>query len=263
MNNQKTNYKIDWEMLLKLPLDTKLAKKATSRISDHTAHNQIASALHESVHIFYALKHNSPIFSVLVATSPSFKNLLGNNVKGEVIDLLDNWTIGAIESYLAACLFELELDFDNENKIAKIEQSNAINSVQMYRKVNADNVSLPFFSDKNFLEGIFEKIYPHEFTKNWITIKTVAKALLYYRDKIGYLPQGYIRSLTDYVRECLSEMRPSHGDAEDFYSTMRDLSPFVKKQNVIEKKQYDKWMRENDIDTILNNHKIKKLQFKH
>lgn len=257
MRNQNLDNKINWEMLFNLPLDTHLARKAAPRIIEHNAQNQIATALHESIHIFYAVKHKSPILSAAIATSNKFKNASGNIVKGSIIDLLDNWTIGAIESYLAAGLFELELDCDNINYIAKAEETNAINTLQSYRKVNSDNVSLPFFSDKDFVESIFEKIYPHELTNNWITIKTVAKALLFYRKKDGYFPDHLLGSLSAFVRNRLSDIEATRDDVGDFYLTMSALSPYVKKQNAIERKKYEKWMRENDLDTILENNKKK------
>ena len=261
MRHQNLDNKINWEMLFNLPLDTKLVRKAAPRITEHNAQNQIATALHESVHILYAVKHKSIILSAAIATSNNFKNASGSTVKGSIIDLLDNWTWGAIESYLAAGLFELELDSDNNNYIAKAEEINAINTLQSYRKVNASNVSLPFFSDKSIVEGIFEKIYPHEFTKNWITVKTVAKALLYYRKKDGYFPDHLLGSLTRFVRDRLCDIEPTRDDVKDFYSTMSALSPYVKKQNAIERKQYEKWMRENDLDTILENNRIKQLKY--
>ena len=245
------NNVIDWEMLSRLPLDTKLAKKAAPRISDHTAENQIATALHESIHIIYAIKHDAEVVWMEIATAARPKKPNDRFVKGSINDDLGRGSIGVIESYSAAALFELLLDDDEDNYAATIEEKYAIESIKQHRYYNKDNISLKFVSDNSFINSIFERIYPSGgLEKHWNTIKTVAKALLYYRTKEGYII-GHTWAICDYVKKCLPQDKVTVEQTTDFYYTIKRLSPFVKKQNALEMKRHEKWMRENDLDTIL------------
>lgn len=262
MRNTNIVNKINWEMLFNLPLDTKLARKAAPRISEHNAANQKATAIHEALHICYAVKHQSPVLWAEIGTSVNSKNALRRSAaKGSICDYLDKGTMGSIESHFAAGLFEFLLDDDKENYAGKAEENCGVDSIRIYRDIHKNNVSLNFFSELSFVENILEKIYPHELGANWSVIKTVAKALLYYRTSEGYIPPNYLGQITAYVRNAWSQNQATQSQIFDFHSTIRELSPFVKKQNAIERKQFEKWMRENDLDTILEKNKKKQLKY--
>ena len=249
---KKNKYtKIDWDMLRSTPFDSLLAKKAAPRITDHNAENQKATAAHEAIHITFAVKHGSPILSVCIGTSTKLKKIYGNIVKGSTIDLIHSGTIGAIESYLAAGIFETLLDPNPGNFIANVEKENAIKSITIYRGNNLGDVSLRFFSDVDMVENFSERLLD-ELKINWLIIELVAKALLYYRDIDGYFPMNLLGQLSQFIRNELIKLKSHPQPSDQFMKCIEQLSPFVVKQSALEKKQHDKWMRENDLDTILS-----------
>lgn len=264
MKIQTSSQQINWNRIIETPLDIPLAKLRAPRISDHNALNQIATALHEAIHFIYAVKHKSPVLFVAVATSPkgaAYPRV--SNAKGFTADYLLSCSKGSVESYVAAAIFEVELDPRPDNAIASLEEELGLKAAQGIIKAaldrNPNDLGAMFTSNVGILEEAFNVVC-HEFYGFFSPlIKTVAKAILFHRGKDGMVSINHTDQISQYIKAYLSEQLYDlhyHGGIE---STIKWLSPAVKKQNDIEKKQYEKWMRENDIDTILAIYRQKQL----
>lgn len=257
MEIQTSSQHINWDRIIETPLDIRLAKLRAPRISDHNAMNQIATALHEAIHFVYAVKHKSPVLFVAVATSPkgaAYPRV--SNAKGFTADYMMRCEVGSVESYVAAAIFEFELDPRPDNVIASLEEQDALESAQSIIKLALDNnpkdSGALFTSNVGILADSFNVVC-HEFY-GFLSplIKTVAKAILFYRKgKDGMVSNNHTDQISQYIKAYLSDNLHDFHYYGGIESTIKWLSPAVKKQNDIEKKQYEKWMRENDIDTIL------------
>ena len=267
MNTQTSSQQINWDRIIDTPLDIPLAKLRAPRISDHNALNQIATALHEAIHFIYAVKHKSLVLFVAVATSPkgaAYPRV--SNAKGFTADYMMSCEIGSVESYVAAAIFEVELDPRPDNAIVSSEEQHALESAQSIIKLALDNnpkdSGALFTSNVGILEDAFNVVC-HEFYGFFSPlIKTVAKTILFHRGKDGMVSNSHTDQISQYIKAYLSEHLHDFHYYGGIEGAIKWLSPAVKKQNDIEKKQCEKWMRENDIDTILAIHKQKQLDIK-
>jgi hypothetical protein len=243
--------KIDWEDLLATSLDTSIAKRGALRITDHNALDQVATALHEGLHLIYAVKHGYAVISVSVAPSPKGYAYRRNSpAKGYTVDDMPHNVLGSVESFLAAAIFECELDPRDDNYTAGEEEKLALGAAQKLLWTARNNPV--FVSDVGLLYDAFTTVAAEYFGFFSPLIITVAKAILFYRKgKSGTVPSYYTDLICKYVSDYLAERLPDNHYFGRIQQVTQRLRTTATAQNDIAQKQYDKWMRENDLDTIL------------
>ena len=257
--------KIDWEGLLATSLDTAIAKRGAPRITDHNALDQVATALHEGLHLIYAVKHGYAVISVSVAPSPKgYAYRWDSPIKGYTVDDMPHNVLGSVESYLAAAILEYELDPRDDNYIAGEEERLALETGQKVnrneRNRNPDDLGALFTSNVGLLDDAFTTVAAEYFGFFSPLIITVAKAILFYRrGRSGTVPPHYRDLICKYVNDYLAERLPDNHYFGRIQQVTQRLRPTATAQNDIAQKQYEKWMRENDLDTMLEIHRRKQL----
>ena len=257
--------KIDWEALLATSLDTSIAKRGAPRINGHNALNQITTAMHEGLHLIYAVKHGYAVLSVSVAPSPKgYAYPQHGTAQGFTADYMPHDVLGSVESYVAAAIFEYELDPRDDNYIAGLEEQGALSSgisiIKSARNRNPDDLGTSFTSNIGLLYDAFTTVADEYFGFFSPLIITVAKAILFYRNgRSGTVPPHYTGLICKYVNDYLAERLPDNHYFGRIQQVTHRLRPTATAQNDIAQKQYAKWMRENDLDTILEIHRKKLL----
>ena len=264
MKKQIVQHKINWEAIYQAPLNIALAKLNAPNISDYNAMNQIATALHEAIHFVYAVKHKNVVLFVAVATSPNGAAYpRTSNAKGFTADYMLSSDIGSVESHVATTIFELELDPRTDNAIAASEEKLALKcgeGIIQEARNNHNFLYANFTSNVGILNDAFDTVCNEFFHYFSPLFKTVAKAILFHRKaKDGMVSNHHTDNISQYITDYISELLPDWHYCGGIDQTIKWLSPTVKKQNDIEMKRYDKWMRENDLDTMLEIYKLKQL----
>jgi hypothetical protein len=177
----------DWKEIIKTPLSLDIAKIRAPHSSDKFAADQIATSLHEAIHLIYAVWTDIPV--IFVAVSPRKKGSIywkGNRVKGTTLAMDYNFGYPAINSACAAALFELELNNKETNFIVESEINTALEA--------ARSLSWPERNDEITAHSIVIKVlnmqtsYLFSAEKGqlgqlWWLIRSVAIAILISRNK--------------------------------------------------------------------------------
>lgn len=110
-----------------------IAKFKTPQLSDVTAADQIATALHEAIHLIYAVWWGIYVDFVAVSTR-KFGSVFwkGRKVKGTTLAFDYDFGYPAIHSTCAAALFELELNNKEPNFIVEAEINTALKVARNY-----------------------------------------------------------------------------------------------------------------------------------
>lgn len=122
MTNLFLNNIYNWEEIIKTPLSLEIARLKAPQLSDVTAADQIATALHEAIHLIYAVWCDIYVSFVAVSTQKNGSVFWrGAKVKGTTLAFDNGFGYPVINSTCAAALFELELNNKQPNFTVQAE----------------------------------------------------------------------------------------------------------------------------------------------
>lgn len=211
MTNLFLNNTYNWEEIIKTSLSLEIAKFKAPQLSDVTAADQIATALHEAIHLIYAVWCDIYVNFVAVSTCKNGSVFWqGSKVKGTTLAYDYDSGYSAIYSTCAAAIFELELNNKDSNFIVEAEIKIALNA--------ARNLSWPEPNDEKTANAIVINALntqtSNEFNAEdgqlgqiWWLIRSVAIAILVSRRKVdGEVSAKNTRKICEFVyRFCKSE----------------------------------------------------------
>ena len=209
---------IDWQQLMQTPLTYELARIKAPRASDKRAAEQIATALHEAIHIFYGVMGNHPTEGATIPTKRnSLRKTLGIPAIGHAAVYDDNYGWYAVMSDGAAALFEWILaGFTYNNTIAHEERLCLAAIRSLYDKGrDADKYIFDFITPGQSFgsrrpitekeEFIFETVFANAWfgfcgEPYWAVVRTIAVFLLKNRNSDGIVDRAIFDPLFRWLK---------------------------------------------------------------
>lgn len=217
MTNLFLNNTYNWEEIIKTPLSLEIAKFKAPQLSDTAAADQIATALHEAIHLIYAVWCDIYVSFVAVSTQKNGSVFWrGDKVKGMTLAFDYDFGYPAIYSTCAAALFELELNNKEPNFTVEAEINIALKA--------ARNLSWPEPNDEKTANAIVIEALnmqtSYEFSAEegqlghlWWLIRSVAIAILVSRKKAnGEVSTKKTQKIREFVRRFCKSDKASIGE---------------------------------------------------
>lgn len=211
MNNFYLNNTYNWEEIIKTPLSLEIARFKAPSLTDEDAADQIATALHESIHLLYAVWDDIYVNFVGVSTrkygSVFWK---GHKVKGATLAQDYNSGQPAINSTCAAALFELELNNKNVNYNVETEIEIALKAAKHLKWPEPHDDKTAHKIVVSTLNTQTSNVYSTEVGQLghlWWLVRSIAIAILASRRKTdGRVTEKNTRKICEFVyRFCKSE----------------------------------------------------------
>lgn len=206
MKKLYTRNTYNWPEITNTDLSLELARIKAPNISDSNAANQVATALHEAIHLIYAVGFG--IYVNFVAVSTRKKGSIfwkGQRSQGFTLAYDYNEGKPAIYSTCAAAIFELELNDKNSNELVQAELEIAYNAAKYLRwQCPYEHEATEFI-----LENVLNNLTGHEFNSEsgplgrfWWLIRAVAIAILVSRTSAkGIVSYKNTSAICSYVRK--------------------------------------------------------------
>ncbi|MDP1657741.1 MAG: hypothetical protein Q8L73_00120 [Methylotenera sp.] len=217
----------NWGEIINTPVSLELARIKAPRISDSTATNQIITALHEAIHLIYAVWFGIYVNFIAVSTRKNGGVFWkGRRVLGFTLAYDYDEGKPAIYSTCAAAIFELEINDRNSNELVQAELAVAYKAAKNLRWPDPYDRAATEFIIENVLNNLTGHVFSVErgpIGRLWWLIRAVAVAILTSRTKsTGVVSPKNTQIICKYVRKYC---RPDSVGLGDYFPDKRMKIP--------------------------------------